>query len=290
VNDGREPFFSGGFVLKVQSDRAENAEMQALDLQGALSADVVLRIPGAKTVTVRSMARSVEGWFAIGGYFVAEDDPVGEFIYIADNDGKSSNIIRTDPFAPRTVAIAADGTIWAAGNVYGRKSAPSDADPAGGVLRHFDRTGRLLGSFFPESALDDRVRTAQGILSASQDRVGWISTGNFRQGVGLPGSYVEIARDGSQQTYPLPPIEQALGSRVLGLALTDDGSAFATGLGSDGTVKVFSLNREQRSWEQVMIPGLAETAPFLIGSGGNAVAFWGSADGRIRFYESGESK
>jgi hypothetical protein len=66
--------------------------------------------------------------------------------------------------------MAADGSVWAAGNVNPRGGV--DPDKEHGVLRHYDKTGRLLRSLFPAASID-RLRPYMGFVATSSDRAGW---------------------------------------------------------------------------------------------------------------------
>ena len=69
--------------------------------------------------------------------------------------------------------MAADGSIWAVGNVLSnRRFDPPDADPKGGAVRHFDRSGKLIESFFPYASLNDRVRVAKNMGTWGPHRIG----------------------------------------------------------------------------------------------------------------------
>ena len=123
-----------------------------------------------------------------------------------------------------------------------------------------------------------------GFLAASRDRVGWISTGDPHDGKERLGAYVEFSAGSKVDEYPLPPIAPQAGAVLYGLALTDEGSAFATVLVSQGKEQMFSLNRETRGWDPVNPPGLPSGASFLSGASGNTIAVWMMYTKEVHFY------
>ncbi len=283
-----DPVFSSGAVLKVKANRSPTPEIQVIDVNNNLVSTVSVNIPEARSVIVYSFAHGADGDLAVSGCSFAEDGRFAEFIDLMGSHEAGAKIIRTDPFVPRSIALAADGTVWATGNVYHSKTAPLDVDPAHSVLRHFDRQGHLLPSFFPAAEIHDQVRLMQGQVATASDRVGWISNGNYKAESGRPGSYIEIDSTGKSEEYPLPPVASEPGARVVSLALTAKGSAFATAIEQAGSLQVFKLDRGSRTWTSISIPSFAGTPPFLLGASGESLAFWDSNEAQIRFFDAAQ--
>jgi len=82
--------------------------------------------------------------------------------------------LTTSPFAAGHVVFAADGTLWALGRVH---SANYDDEPEYDCLRHYDTTGKLIGSALPRSSFaPGRIGPAsESLLTASADRIGVVS-------------------------------------------------------------------------------------------------------------------
>lgn len=160
-----------------------------------------------------------------------------------------------------------------------------DIDPKNGIVRHFDRSGHLIGSFVPRNSLDDpAVRPLESFLAASHDRVGWFSTGKLVPGQKRPGSYMEFTADGTIKEYPLPS-ERDAEPGIYGFALTDDGSAFANVAVHD-TLVMMNLDREQRVWKPVSVPGFADmTQTWLLGGTGNTLALWDTGTGVVHLFD-----
>jgi hypothetical protein len=282
------PVFSGDAFLSLRGNQSATPAIEAIDLQGNPIGFTSIVVPDARITGINCFSRGSDGTVAAGGWSTSYEGKTAAFVAASPGPGQALNIIRTNPYVPRQLAVGADGTVWTAGEVVNRKSEPPDADPEGGTLRHFDRSGKLLESFFPYSRLNDRVRVAMGFLAAAHDRIGWISTGDPHDGKERLGAYVEFTANGKVDEYPLPPIAaQQAGAVLYGLALTDDGSALATVLVAPDKLQMFSLHRSTRAWEPVNPPGLpSRGAQFLSGASGNTIAIWTQDTKDVHFYRA----
>jgi hypothetical protein len=142
-------------------------------------------------------------------------------------------------------------------------------DPNGSLLRHFDSSGRLIGSAISRAEVDRRLRLNHGYLAASKDRAGWYSPIFGRE-----GKYVEVSYDGKVETFAGLPAQTRL-QKVTGIALTDSGEVFATlKTYSPNQTKLFVLDREARTWSEALVPtGSRDT--ILYGANGDSLAFQG---------------
>ncbi len=95
-------------------------------------------------------------------------------------DGQNQRILQTGNYFPYELAVAPDDSIWTLGYEMVNLN---PADPAvnreANVLRHFNPDGTLISSALPQSQFDSSEfhRIATGLLTASQDRVGWYGQG-----------------------------------------------------------------------------------------------------------------
>jgi hypothetical protein len=282
------PAFSGNAFLRLKGNQSPSPAIEAIDLQGNLIGFTSIVVPDARITGIRVFSRGSDGTVAAGGWSESYDGKIASFLAVIPGNGQPPNIIRTNPYAIRGLVVAADGTVWTVGEVVNRKSDPADADLKGGTVRHFDRSGKLMESLLPYSALNDQLRVYMGFMAASRDRVGWISTGDPHDGKARLGAYVEFTGSGKVDEYPLPPIAPQAGAVLYGLALTDDGSVLATVLVSQDKEQMFSLNRATRGWEPVSPPGLPSGASFLSGASGNTIAVWMMYTKEVHFYTVGK--
>jgi hypothetical protein len=118
------------------------------------------------------------------------------------------------------MAFASDGTLWTVGTeLLGGLEVRNDYK----VLRHFDKTGRLLGSFLDRSAFVSSSDLQYGFMSATMGHLGWYAGPIFGPG----GRYYDISNGGTiSQFRGLEVIDK--GERIDGLALTDDDRVFAS--------------------------------------------------------------
>lgn len=220
---------------------------------------------------INAFSRGRDGTTAAAGWAESYDGKTAAFIEVFPADGQPPKIIRTNPYAVEKLAVAVDGTVWTVGNVLKWRPEPADTDSSSGTIRHFDQSGKLLESFCPFSTLNDKVWVMMGFLAASRDRVGWISTGDPHAAEGRLGAYAEFTAGGKVDQYPLPPMAPQPGAALYGLALTDDGSVFATVLVSSHKEQMFALK------------DLPSGAQFLLGGSSNTIATWAMYTKDVRF-------
>jgi hypothetical protein len=279
------PVFQADAFLRLKANLTGSPTIEALDLQGNMLGSASVLIPDAHVTGVNAFSRGADGTIVAGGWCESADGKIASFIDVIASGGGAPQIIRTNPYGVEKLVVATDGTIWTVGNVLHRASDPPDSDPKGGTVRHFDRSGKLLESFFPYTALDDRLRVMMGTLDASRDRVGWISTGDPQPGKGRMGAYVEFTSAGVQE-YPLPAIAPTAGAVLYGLALTDNGGIFVKVLTGGQRTEFMSLDRSTGSWTAVspfIDPG---NDAMLFGASGNTVAVWTPSTMNVYFYQT----
>jgi hypothetical protein len=244
----RLPVWSGGALLQSVDDGSPAPDVQVFERSGRLADTISVRIPGANVTRISSVTRSTNGDLAACGFSTDNDGRHAAFIAWRLHDSEDLTVVRTSPFAPRRIAMAADGSVWAAGNVNPRRGV--DPDKEHGVLRHYDKTGRLLRSLFPAASID-RLRPYMGFVATSSDRAGWISEGSADAQGPHPGAYVEVRNSGEVVEYPLPALFSGEGPNLYGFALTDDSEAFVEARVTANASRLFRLDRAARDWVPV---------------------------------------
>lgn len=242
-------------------------------------------IPASKETGFRAFARGANGTVVAAGWTSSEDGKTAEILAIASSAG-ALNLVRVDPFATRQLAVAPDGTIWAQGYMGRNRDNIVDIDPQHGVLRHFDASGNLLGSFYPQSRLDNRLRTSKGFLAAAKDRVGWISLVESSAAVKSMG-YVEVEANGSVKEFPLPALET-----IKGLAFTSSGAPLAHIVVARGagpkvpeSSAIMMLDRNSSTWSAVEAPDHSTMAgKQLLGATEDSIAIWDVRAQRVSFF------
>lgn len=153
----------------------------------------------------------------------SSDGKLAPFIAIKASRQRDTQLIRTFPYWPVLLSVAPDGTIWTTGEemTSDRKLSGDGVNPNGDVVRHFDRSGKLIGSAIPRQTVSPPFRDSHGYLVAKSDRIGWYSP---VQGNGI---YVELSpvRPKGYRVYA-----GLLGEKgqANGFALTDSGEVFVT--------------------------------------------------------------
>src|SRR5713101_131721 len=147
INKDRIAVWSGGALVFVQDRFSDAPIFRILDRNGAQLSEFRFSIPGAVLINIydNSVARGSDGALAIVGTAYSDDSRGSMFVAWVSPDGQQQTIIRTNPFFPEAVTLASDGTIWIAGQEGRDYSRP--------LIRRYDKTGKLLGSFIPWSRL-----------------------------------------------------------------------------------------------------------------------------------------
>lgn len=263
------PSWSGGALVSLESVASALPVVRVFDANGQQKTAVDVRIPGADYVMVRGAAHGADGTVAICGMAKDTQEHVGGFLALASADGTIRTLIRTEPFVANGVTIAPDGTIWTKGAEYGGpKRAPTGTE--NGVIRQFDASGKLLGTYLPQSGLS-RQELGGGpndLLASNSKRTGWYM-GKFAK------TYFEVV-GGEVQRYPVIGDESADASAtVYGLTIMNDDQVFVTRSVRGAGLQLFRLDRQVRSWRPVTLPAGGEPPAmrWLLGGTGNILVF-----------------
>jgi hypothetical protein len=250
----RVPKWSNGFLVAVQGDNTANPLIWLINRNGQQT--VPFTIPGARTMLLYDWDRGADGTIGMSGYAADSDGRFSAFIAFISPNEWESHVIRTLGYRPAKVAVAADGTLWASGCEYviSANGRPTSAlIPGAGVIRHFDRSGKLLGAYIPQSTVGGPLILSswQSGLRASRDRVAWLS---------VDGRFVEITLDGKVTTDMAVPVPGGESTEITGFALTDGGDAFISVVrpidedrNTPGEiVAVYVLDRSSNNWKPVL--------------------------------------
>jgi hypothetical protein len=196
--------------------------LQFFDKNGQPTSTFNFSFPKAGLIQLydNSIAIGPNGSLAITGAAFSDDSREGRFLALVSPDRQEQTVIRISPFNPRAVAIASDETIWLAGDQTKPKYETQDHSQP--LIRHYDKTGKLLGAFisWADFQTDSLTLppTSYSILFPLKDGIGWYSPRS--------GSYVELSPDGSV-VRRLKTGQHPEGSVIQATACTD-GNVYVT--------------------------------------------------------------
>jgi hypothetical protein len=195
-------------------------------------------IAEASMVNVRSYAAGADGAIALCGSADTPGPKGTTYVSWISPDRKRRILTRVWPYVPEKVAIAGDGTIWAAGFLH---EEPGLGAAALNVIRHFDVSGRVLASFSarPRPVPNETSDLYDSYLLASRDRVGWFTKSN---------QYIEYSLAGEElNRYDGPggvdPVRD-----VCGVGLSER-NGLSVCVNQKGVWRVLALNRGTRTWD-----------------------------------------
>jgi hypothetical protein len=236
--------WNAGGLLVVENRFSAAPVFRTFDRHGKLVSQFTFSIPDAGLTAVTSFARAWDGSLVIDGTAISNDSRGASFVAWVSADGGEQSIVRTSPFVPSALTVAMDGTVWVAGSDVSRDR-PIDHNQD--LIRHYEKSGKLLGSYVPWSSLGTDFHTGppsmRSIFVASKDRVGWYAP--------LAHMYIEFSLNGAM----LSQVKTADHPKndLVTVALCDDGGVFAsTRIVGDNHQQtgwgIFTLDRQRGEW------------------------------------------
>lgn len=279
----RRPVWGGNALVLADGPPGEPTSFQAFDRHGVTVFNTPFSIPEAVHTYVHSYARGSDGTLVVCGSSYMGDGRGAPFVAWISPDDPIWRVIRTEPYRAELIAAAPDGTLWTVGReLNSALSEKSGVDLEAGVVRHFDRSGKRLGSFIPRSSIPNTALLANtnGYLAVSSaGHVAWLS---FL--VGGEGAYIEISPGGEITRYPLPGVSKSMTALMInGIAMTETGDVFASVMSVNGTDRnsskshsVFRLDRAEGRWSVVAISpkGISTDWAALYGASGSNLVIW----------------
>lgn len=262
--------WNNGALINVEYDKTVNPLVWIFE--GQVQQTMPFTIPGVRSMEIYDWDRAADGTIGLSGSATDAEGRISGFIGWLSPDGMRSEVIQTLVYGPMHLAFAPDGTIWTAG----RETVRIDSGVlrlSASVIRHFERSGKTLGSFVPQATILDRsvLYNIRSWLRTSSDRVAWYAG----------GKYVEVAPDGRLVT----DITIRSPGDETGFALTENGDAFLSSQ-AGSQLAVHILDRSTGSWRLVLqrkiTPPSAIDFGFICGADGSRLVLHGFK--RIKFY------
>ena len=243
--------------------------LEFFDSKGRQTSTFNFSIPNAGLIDLydNSIAVGPDGSLAIAGTASFDNSEGGAFLAWISPDRQKQTVTRISPFFPGAVTIASDGTIWLAGEAV--KPFHQAQDYRQNLIRHYDKTGKLLGSSISWADFQTDSPwvppTVGSILIPMKDGIGWYSPRSR--------SYVELASDGSVvsrlKTEPHPK-----GAVVQATACSDGNVYVSTDLSIADSADEFHwgfyiLDRDKGTWT---LQSTGERSGLLFGCDGTRLA------------------
>lgn len=249
VDNSTYTTWSNGAFVSVQDRFSAAPLLRVFDRNGTEVSRFSFTIHGAGLIDMHGhcVALGLDGSLAIIGGAYSDDSQAGMFLAWVSPNRHDQTVIRVSPFFPDAVTIASDGTIWVAG--HETKQQNEKRDYSRPLVRRYDRTGNLLGSFIPWSSLELEKSVLPFVgstLLPLSDGVLWYCP--------RAHLYFEISSDGSVinrfKSAPHP------GPDIARVAVCGDGGLFAStrikdNSGSQIGWGVFTLDRQRGEWTLV---------------------------------------
>ena len=266
------PLWSGGALIYLENNDTATPVIHTWNEQGIEQVPVAFTIADANLIRIETVNRAFDGTTALCGLAYDRTGRSGGFISWVSADDQTINTIQSFPYEPRLIALSPDGTVWTQGTeaISGNDRA-KQVNWQSGVIRHYDRSGKLLNSLIPRSKIDDTPEDIAGLrhgfLGLSGDTLGWYL--DYAQ------KYVELSvSTGAVNVYEGVPIS-GLGSHVYFFAMTQTGEVFVAARASNGPMSLYSFDRITHKWVNTILPAHndPQASTTLQGSFGNTLAF-----------------
>ncbi|HEX3684616.1 MAG TPA: hypothetical protein VHU83_18915 [Bryobacteraceae bacterium] len=246
VTGGSWRWSHGAFIL-VDMVAPLTKTFTVVNRDGSISSTWNFSIPDTSQLWVFGYDRDPAGDLVAAGEAYSYDGRLAPFIAIKPAKSGEVQIIRTYPYWPALLAVAPDGTIWTAGDEMNYERTYVGVNRNGDAIRHFDRTGKLLGSGVPGLTVHPVWRSHDGYLVATNERVGWYGP------IKGAGTYVELPTSHPSDYKVYPGLGDKKGEAD-GFALTDSGKAFVTHYAQEKQT-TYLLDHVSGQWNEVSFPG-----------------------------------
>ena len=233
------PRWDGAQLVGYEHNDSAGPIVYTIDREGRRD-EFLFTFEGAARIRIYKIAGSPDGEIAIVGSAYTNDSRFTTFLARVAADRNSQAITRTWPYVPRVTTFAPDGTTWTIG---GLKNEENTRDVPGHFVRHFDRTGKVIGSSTVRVRGPELGGEEVSILRSSRDRLGWVTQ---------DGEYIEFSLDGAETgRWDLPGHAGFL--ETTGFALSDQNDVIVGRFGK-GHAELLELERDAQTWARVTLP------------------------------------
>jgi len=238
------PMWEGGALLDVVGNNSDEPVIFGIDRDGQMER-FGFSVSGGRYILLAGLSRAKDGSIAaIGSAYSSDGQPVA-FLARITPDRSRKTIVQLWPYVGLAVTFSPDGGMWTVGYV---KPPDNLGISEYNVLRRFDPSGKLLATARVEAQglyTQGRNAATDSLMRVSKDRVGWLTNAS---------EYIEFAIDGRELgRFPPPPGPPPEVFEAT-LALSDANEVLV-GTRAGDRLKVWSLDRKERSWKPVELSG-----------------------------------
>lgn len=279
------PKWQNGALLVRDAYNASAVNFSVFDSAGNKLLSHVFYVIGAKHLTVRDAARTADGTIGLCGGVIDADGRGSNYVAFINPANSATTLLRTDLFMASKITYASDGTFW----VAGAETTPKTGDKSrtfaealnknAAVFRQFDKTGKLLRSAVPNSAIVDPVTLSDpsNVFGEVAGEIIWYSSRSHQLiAISRNGSYSEV-RD-----LKLPEDQIANG-----FAITGKGEIIVTARGT-ANWSVLKLQDSRRDWQTIMHGANADKGlrqVIAIGMEGDVLTALGAGASDVRTFK-----
>jgi hypothetical protein len=268
------PIWSNGAFLSHDGPEVSLPALHVFDRTGKQLASVPFQIPGAVSVHLVGMARSLQGNLAVSGTAKNADGAGSNFIGLVGSSG-AIKVIRTTPFAVSKLAFVPDGTLWALGQELDRDAHSWAEQPHSPILRHYREDGLLLGSALSPEILGAPYPADGAFLCVLGNRIGVFSPG----GGNSTSQWMEISPSGDVRgVWRVPAFPES--TTITGVAMTRAGVYASVQPAGPGRPRanIYRLEKSASNWMLLDSSAVAtaEGSALILGSDNDwlVVAAW----------------
>ena len=236
------PIWSGRSMLGLEINSSNQALIYSVDRDGNRE-EVWVAIPDAGFIRIYCLAGTPDGAIVASGsaYF---SNKAATFLAWISPDRKQQIVTRVWPYIPDAITTAPDGTVWAVGRIRDEANRWGDIQ---NIMRHYDRSGRMLGSWTlkPKRILKRMAGdgTMVSYLVAAGDRIGWVTNA---------GEYIEYSPYGVElDRFNGPAGVEIEEPRLTGAALSSENELFVSVQSNKprgGGSQILALDRRTGTW------------------------------------------
>ncbi len=220
--EGEARYWNKDYLVTFQHDASpDQPAVTIYDRDGSEVGTATVWPDGSKEVIINGAAITEERQIIVSGGAMDDKGAVAYFIATVNGSGKLDGLLRTNPFVPKRICAAPDGSIWAVG--FDREVDEGHSHEDYALLRHLNFDHKVRETLIPRSTLQlpSSVYPGGGTEIRCNSREVAIYTGDDDEWI----TYDYRAKKVSY--WKLPAFEKSE-AQITGIALAETGAVYAT--------------------------------------------------------------